>query len=77
MDCTNFSGGETQRIVLARACLNNFQILILDEALSECDKDLENKIINNLKRIFSDKTIIYVSHKNPYQLFERVINIGD
>ena len=77
MDCTNFSGGETQRIVLARACLNKFQILILDEALSECDKDLENKIISNLKRIFSDKTIIYVSHKNPYQLFERVINIGD
>lgn len=77
MDCTNFSGGEAQRIVLARACLSNFKVLILDEALSECDKDLESKIINNLKKVFCDKTIIYVSHKNPYQLFERVVNIGD
>ena len=77
LDSNNLSGGEIQRIILARACLNSFNVLILDEALSEVDSCLEKKIINNLKKLFADKTIIYVSHKNYRNLFDRVINIGD
>ena len=76
-DSNNLSGGEKQRIILARACLNEFNILILDEALSEVDTKLERKIIANIKEIFKDKTIIYVSHKDHRQLFDKVYCLGD
>ena len=75
-DSTNISGGEAQRIILARAILNDFEILILDEALSEVDYQTERKIIKNLKHYFPSKTIIYITHKNHDQLFDRVIELG-
>ena len=76
-ESNNLSGGEKQRLILARACLNNFKVLIIDEALSEVDYDLEAEIIKNLRQIFCDKTIIYISHKNHTKLFDRVINMED
>lgn len=76
-DSTNISGGEKQRIILARALLNDFQILILDEALSEVNSDLEIKIIQKLKSYFKDKTIIYVSHKNHENYFDKVVDFGE
>ncbi len=75
-DSLNLSGGEKQRIILARALLNDFKILILDEALSEVNEDLEIEIIINLKQYFKHKTIIYVSHKNHDQYFDEVIHFG-
>ena len=59
----NLSGGERQKIVLARALLNNFNYLILDEALSEVGSDEEIQIISDIRKNFNNKTIIYVSHK--------------
>ncbi len=75
-DSLNLSGGEKQRIILARALLNNFQILILDEALSEVNDDLEIDIIKNILDYFKDKTIIYVSHKHHDYLFDSVIDLN-
>lgn len=75
-DQTNISGGEKQRIILARALLNDFQILILDEALSEVNSELELSIIKSLKEYYQDKTIIYVSHKKHDRYFDKVINFG-
>ena len=77
MDSNNLSGGEKQRIILARSLLNSFNILVLDEALSEVDYKLERKIINNIKREYKDKTIIYVTHKKQDDLFDKVINMED
>ena len=74
-DSSTISGGEAQRIILARALLNNFKILILDEALSEVDYQKERSIIKNLKQKYPDKTIIYISHKNHDKLFDTVINL--
>jgi ABC-type bacteriocin/lantibiotic exporter with double-glycine peptidase domain len=76
-DVNNLSGGEKQRIILARACVSNFKILIIDEALSETDFELEKNIITEIKHYFINKTIIYVSHKNQDKLFNRVITIGE
>ena len=73
-DASNISGGERQRIILARSLLNNSSIYILDEALSELDIMLERKIINNMKNYYPNKTIIYVSHKNQSDLFDRTID---
>lgn len=72
---STISGGERQRIILARALLNNFNILILDEALSEVDMKTEIKIIKNIQKYFKDKTVIYVSHKKYPNIFDRVINM--
>ncbi len=75
MDTNNFSGGEKQRIVLARACMNNFKVLIIDEALSEVDLETELNIIKNLKKYFFDKTIIYISHKDLSKQFKEIVYV--
>ena len=70
----NISGGEKQRIVLARALMNNFEYIVLDEALSEVDKNIEKNIIINLKNKYKDKTIIYISHNEKIKdLFDEYI----
>ncbi len=74
---SNLSGGEKQRIILARALMNDCNILVLDEALSETDYYLEKQIINNIKNLFPNKTLIYVSHKKLDNMFERVIDINN
>ncbi len=73
---SNLSGGEKQRIILARSLLSDSNILVLDEALSETDYELEKQIINSIKKTFPYKTLIYVSHKNLDDMFERVIDIS-
>lgn len=71
----NLSGGEKQRIILARGLLKKSNILIIDEALSEVDNDLERKIIKNILEYFYDKTIIYISHKSQEDLFNKVLGV--
>lgn len=69
----NLSGGERQRIILARGLLKDSSIIILDEALSEVNKELEIKILKNIFRYYQNKTLIYVSHKNYPNIFNKVI----
>lgn len=70
----NISGGEKQRIILARGLMNEFEYLVLDEVLSEVDKHIEINIINNLKKEYKDKTIIYITHDEKLKsLFDYVI----
>lgn len=71
----NISGGEKQRITLARGLINSGSILILDEALSEVNSDMEQRIIKRILKYFSNKTIIYVSHKNYKNIFDQTIKI--
>ena len=52
-------------------------IIILDEALSEVDISLENKIIKNIRNFYKNNTLIYISHKNQIKNFENIINIGE
>ncbi len=70
------SGGERQRIILARALLNQFKILILDEALSEVDMGMEMDIITKLRNSFWQKTIIFISHKKYKKIFDQEIDLG-
>lgn len=74
-DEANISGGEKQRIILARAVLKKFNVLILDEALSEVDMNLELDILKNIRETYKDKTIIYISHKKYPNIFDEVINM--
>ena len=59
----NISGGEKQKIILARSLLKDSNYIVLDEALSEVSFDEEKEIISKIFDSFKDKTIIYISHK--------------
>ena len=58
------SGGQKQRIIIARAAYNDPDILILDEATSAIDEEVEKEFINNLLKIGKNKTIIIISHRS-------------
>lgn len=59
----NLSGGQIQRIGIARALYNNPEILIFDEPSSAIDEDTENKLLMAINNIKDNKTIIIISHK--------------
>ena len=74
----NLSGGEKQRVILARGLLQKFEILIIDEGLSQVDTDMERKILKNIFKYFQNKTIIFVSHRTDnLDLFDNLIKIED
>ena len=74
----NISGGERQRIALARTLLRPFNILIIDEGLSQVDIDLERKILKNLFKLYYNKTIIVISHRlDNLDLFDQLIEINN
>jgi ABC-type bacteriocin/lantibiotic exporter with double-glycine peptidase domain len=58
-----FSGGEKQRIAIARAIYQNPNILFMDESTSALDDETEEVIISNLFNAFKDKTIIMIAHR--------------
>lgn len=72
----NISGGEKQRIILARTLLTHSNVLLLDESLSEVDINLERKILKKLLKL--NKTILLVSHRNNnLDLFDKLFTIKD
>ena len=60
---TRFSGGEKQRIAIARAILKNAPILILDEATSAADPENQVEIDKAIKNLCEGKTVIIVAHR--------------
>lgn len=71
----NISGGERQRILLARALLQNKKILILDETTNGIDTLSEENIVRKVKEEY-DVTLILISHRyDNLKLFNRVFEI--
>jgi len=60
---SNFSGGQIQRIAIARAILGNSSILLLDEATSALDAESESEVQKGLNRAMKDRTVIVIAHR--------------
>jgi len=75
---SNLSGGQVQRLLLARALFRNPSLLILDEATSSLDAKTDkhiNETLNNIKR---ETTIVLVTHKlNNLSLADKIIFLKD
>ena len=59
------SGGQKQTINLARSLLHDPQILLLDEPTSSMDQGTEKMVVESLKSVTSEKTMLIITHRNP------------
>ena len=60
---SNLSGGQCQRLALARALLHDSPVYIFDEATSNIDVESENDIMDEIHRLAKTKTVILISHR--------------
>ena len=75
---SRFSGGEKQRIAIARAILKNAPILILDEATSASDPENQMEIDRAIRNLCRGKTVIVVAHRlSALKMCDRVAVIED
>lgn len=74
----NVSGGQKQRLCIARALLRRPKILILDDSTSAVDSETEIKIRNGLKELLSDTTVFIITQRiSTMQSADRVIVLED
>ena len=59
---TAISGGQRQRIALARALYKDFELLVMDEATAALDMETEMAVIDSIRQIKENKTLIMVTH---------------
>ncbi len=75
-DGVRLSGGQRQRMALARAILEDAQILILDEATSMFDPESESAFIREALDFWADRTIIIITHRpGTLKLVDRVLRV--
>lgn len=72
------SGGQKQRLAIARAIIKYPPILILDDALSAVDAETETDILNGLKKVMAERTVIVISHRiSTVKPANNIINLFD
>src|SRR5262249_11309036 len=72
-----FSGGQRQRMAIARALLRDAPILILDEATSALDAETEHEILEELASVTAGKTVISITHRLALAMRSDVIYVLD
>ncbi len=75
---TRLSGGQSQRLTIARAFLRNCPVLLFDEATSALDNESEKVVQKALDQVASHKTVIAVAHRlSTIQNYDRIIVMKD
>ncbi len=73
----SMSGGQRQRLGIARAVYFDAQILVLDEATSSLDADTEKEFIDAINAIKNDLTILIVAHRlSALSIASRIVRIN-
>ena len=71
------SGGQIQRIALARAFVKDAQIILLDEPTAHLDNENKTKLLDSIDHLFKDKTLIIASHDSQViARMDRTINLS-
>lgn len=68
MDSTNISGGERQRIAIARALYANSKVIVLDEPSSALDKNSQKLLLDAIMKIKNERLIIVITHSDRLML---------
>ena len=77
-DGCNLSGGQKQRLAIARALYAEKEILFLDECTSALDQKTENFVLDNILKIYKDKTVISITHKiTTLKRYDKVIDLNN
>ena len=72
------SGGQAQRVAIARAMCKDSSVLLLDEPTSALDEDNTASVLEALKLIFADKTVVHVTHRPEHLTgYDRIINMKE
>ena len=75
---STLSGGEKQRISIARALLKDTPIILLDEATASLDADNEHEIRKSIDKLIKNKTVITIAHKlNTIKNYDQIIVMSD
>lgn len=69
-----FSGGQRQRLCVARAIIRKAPLILMDEATSALDNDTEAQIIRSLRSLSADHTLVMIAHRlKPLSFVDRII----
>ena len=72
------SGGEKQKIALARTLYRSPEVLLFDEVTSAFDYKSEEQFIHNVKKIFENQTVILITHNKEHtKLFDKVLDLDN
>ena len=80
-DVSTLSGGEQQRVALARSLAPEPRLIMLDEPLGALDRTIRERLVEDLRRILKDanQTALYVTHdqEEAFIIVDRVVILGD
>jgi ABC-type protease/lipase transport system fused ATPase/permease subunit len=72
------SGGQRQRVALARAFYHGRSVLVMDEATSALDNETEREIVEEIRRLKGQKTLIVIAHRvTTVQYCDRIYRLQD